>query len=85
MIGKKKPIHNRLSKQSILSGSISEYGAVKIVQSTGADIKLLSIATISYWNSQDTGTIIAENNGKPKSLWDTFKKNSTYIFNHHLT
>ena len=37
---------------------MSEYCAVTILQSTGVDIELLSIAIIFYWNSQDADTIL---------------------------
>ena len=36
---------------------MGKYCSVTIPQSTGVDTKLLSIATIFYWNSHDTGTI----------------------------
>ena len=38
--------------------SMREYGAVTSVQTIGVDIRLLSIAIIFYWNSQDAGTIL---------------------------
>ena len=61
----------------VLSGRMSEYGAVTIPQSTGVDIELLSILQFSTETVKMQvliSTAIAENNGNPKTLWNTFKK-----------
>ena len=63
---------------------MSEYCAVTILQSTGVDIELLSIAIIFYWNSQDADTILQ----LLLALWNTFKKildeASTIILPDHI-
>ena len=56
---------------------MSECGAVAILQSTGVDIVLLSIATIfllEQSRQMHYSTVIAKNNGNNKALWNTFKK-----------
>ena len=78
------------SQQSILSESMSKYGAVTTIKwsryraAANRYNFLLEQSRCRHYS-----TVIAENNGNPKALWNTFKKilhkSSTIILPDHIS